>query len=688
MGIGGGRLALRQPIPVSTGAVSIPGGVLDTPDTIAGLTGWWDASTLAHLSGPSGQPVSAWRGQCVAINDRSVGGQPMTSYRFLSDGRLAAPFPHLSGTLGGVGRIQPEAGLLNPAIDPDQGFQIAQGAFGSQAAWTWYFVWSRPNWRQGSFRDTDPVPLLRSQGTTVLQADSVGSQRRLLLFPGSNQVVLTTTLQRRHTHSIMIRHVPGQGLTVWLDDVQVAEAIPNSMPASPQGPTLFLHDGTFMGGAQCWFHEAAVWGRALAPSDMATLRIYAGRWHRGPRKGLFLVINGQSNAVNYALNDGAAALLVEGVTWHLGALASNVLATTGNPASHTMQSGHGLYPVQGGTYPGNFLHDPQDGSDPGGWNLGADGIAVQAAIQALPQEDRDDIRAIVWPWNETDSLRTAGELTTFRAAAARFLGLERGMVGRTAAELPLIWWNAIPYGSVAGTAMHRRAVQTLSETPTAHVVIGNPQTADSNQRGATWDPATGLASGGDAAHRDGEDNRRFARLATAVVARAVLSAGGGDSVGSIPPELPAQGGPRIFHAYRQSSISILLTIQHDGGSDLIVPRQAAFGKGFAVTDGSLSGGSGAVVAAVACQRISATELRLTLAQPLQHASTLCGLHYPYGNEAIGRGNAVTDNFADRPKPVGWDIGADLGFAWTVNYPLAATFVPLPLSDTPFQPGVS
>ena len=133
MGIGGGRLALRQPIPVSTETVSIPGGVVDTPDTIAGLTGWWDASSLAHLTGPSGQSVSAWRGQCSAINDRAAGGQPMTSYRFINDGRLAAPFPHLSGTLGGVGQTQPGAGLLTPAVDPDQGFQIAQGAFGVSA---------------------------------------------------------------------------------------------------------------------------------------------------------------------------------------------------------------------------------------------------------------------------------------------------------------------------------------------------------------------------------------------------------------------------------------------------------------------------------------------------------------------------------------------------------------------------
>lgn len=676
-----GRVALRQPLLTTVPAELPSSSPSTTPNMIAGLAGWWDASSLAHLYGPDDQPVSSWRGACATIADRSSGGNPLASYRFVTDGRVAAPYPHLSGSLGGVGQMQAASGLLAPALDPDHGFRLTQGAFGSQVPWTWCFVWSRPNRRQGSFRDGDPISLLRSGGVTILQADSAGPLCRVVLFPGGGQVSLTSDLQRRHTHSVIVRHVPGQGIEVWFDDVRVAQGVPNPLPASPQGPTLFLHDGTFMGGAQCWFHEAATWNRALGDAEIDALRTYLARWHRGARKGVILLINGQSNAVNYALNDGAAALLAEGVAWHLGALASNVLATTGNPISHTMQSGHGLYQVGNGAYPGDFIHDPMNGADPSGWALGTNGLAVQTAIQTLPQEDRDDIRAIVWPWNETDSLRGAGELETFTAAATRFLSLERAMVGRTAAELPLIWWNAIPYGTAAGTAMHRQAVRGLALSPSVNVVVGNPQTTDSNQRGAAWDEGTGIATGGDSSHRDGEDNRRFARLAAPVAARAILASGGGDTVGVIPPDLPIVGGPRIVHAYRQSNTIVIVTVQHDGGTDLLVPRQAISGRGFAVTDGPI-GGAGVLVPAVACERIGPTQLRLTLAQPLQQVSSLCGLHYPYGNESIGRGNAVTDNHSARPKPAGWDIGADLGFAWTLNYPLAATFVPVPLSDTP------
>ena len=75
-------------------------------------------------------------------------------------------------------------------------------------------------------------------------------------------------------------------------------------------------------------------------------------------------------------------------------------------SAYTAIGGHGIYNVRqqpgtGGIYiAGNFLADPGDGSNPGGWSLGADGIAVAAYLAEWSAADLADIAAIVWPWFE------------------------------------------------------------------------------------------------------------------------------------------------------------------------------------------------------------------------------------------------------------------------------------------------
>jgi hypothetical protein len=680
MGLGNNRLALYAPL--SSQATS--SGPSNSSSTLLqaapGATGWWDASSPGGLLGPGNAPVTVWNAAGSALVDLSGNNQNLVPFYSPTSSVLPRGAPHLSGLLGGAGYPATTAGLLQPALDPSAGWQVPGSTANSTSSWTWYLVWSRPNWRQGTALNTNPITLLTIGAQPILQVDSSGGTNRLILFPGTGQVVVNSTMTRRHTHSIIIRYSPTSGADLWLDNTQVAQSVPWS-PGTLSGPVLLLHDGTLYGAAQCWLHEAAEWNEALSSSEISALITYTGRWVRGPRKGLFLIINGQSNAINYTLSDGAAALLAQGIAWYLGALAYNVLATTGSPTNYTMQSGHGIYATSSG-YPGSFVTDPGDGSNPSGWSLGADGLAVQQAVASLPAQDLSDLCAIVWPWNETDSLRQYSEYATFQAAALRFLSLLRAMLGDTSNRIPLVWWNAIPYGSADGMIMHRQVVQSLASNPAQNVIIGNLQTSDSNPRGSSWNPTTGIATGGDFAHRDSADNLRFAMLAAPVIARTLAASGHSDSISALPAALPKVGGPSIVHVYMQSSTTLTLTIVHDGGNDLIVPLQAVTGIGFAVMDGGTPGNDGTIVPAISCQRLDATHLQIVLGSALRNAASACQLFYPYGSQQIGRGNAVTDNFSTITMPTGWNAGTDLGSGWNLNFPLSATFSGIPLSNSP------
>jgi len=175
-------------------------------------------------------------------------------------------------------------------------------------------------------------------------------------------------------------------------------------------------------------------------------------------------------------------------------------------------------------------------------------------------------------------------------------------------------------------------------------------------------------------HRDVSDNQRFGMLAAPLVARAILSSEGGDTISAIPSGIPAMGGPVVVHVYRQTSTSLIVTVQHDCGTDLIVPAtQAATGAGWAVMDGGSVASPGTIVTATACVRLNTTQVQVTLSQPLVNASASCRLFYPYGTGTIGRGNAVTDNMSQVTPPAGWNIAADLGGAPGVAAAFASAF---------------
>jgi len=263
--------------------------------------------------------------------------------------------------------------------------------------------------------------------------------------------------------------------------------------------------------------------------------------------------------------------------------------------------------------------------------------------------------------------------------------MTRGVLGRSAASLPLLAWNAIPYESNDGVQMVRESIADLAAEPANNIIVFAAQTADSNPLNATYDPSTGIFSGGDPAHRDEPDLLRYGRIGAFAAGRAAVALGLCDTIPAtaLPASgLPAKGGPQIINVYRASDTVIILTIQHDSGNDLIVPLQAANGAGFAVMDGGNVASPGNIITATAAARVDSTHVSVALASPITNPSSNAFFFYPYGSTQIGRGDAVTDNASLLTPPTNWDIASDLGSAWAINMPLQATTYPITLSDSP------
>ena len=234
MRIGGNQRALWRSLPSAITAP--PGTTGQLPTAIPSLSGWWDAGTWEGMLDPNGQPLDGWNSAVGSILDKSGNGQPITSFSHSALSGPSMATPRLCGLLGGVGRVAAAAGTLAPALDPDLGFQGPPLSFGASTAWTRLLVWSRPNWRQNSGRDLTPITLIGSGAQPVLQADSATSPGRLILFPGANQIILSNAIERRHTHSIVLRNTPGVGVDAWLDNTQVAEGTGSANNIAPDAP--------------------------------------------------------------------------------------------------------------------------------------------------------------------------------------------------------------------------------------------------------------------------------------------------------------------------------------------------------------------------------------------------------------------------------------------------------------------
>jgi hypothetical protein len=383
-----------------------------TPAAITGLSGWWDAGT-----------ATAWNAAVTSLPDQSGNNRVMTAYHYYTaNGVTLASLvatPRLNGLLGGLGApiaqsTNSAAPTYAPTLDPDTGLQLPSLSLSPDAAWTRMLVWSRPNLRQGTYSvNANPVALLCTNGIVLVSLSTTGDT--LTLFPSGAAVVLSSSMTRRHTHAVILRNTPGVGVDAWLDGVQVASAVPNPLAPGVTGRVVLMHEMDSQGAAQLWFHEMATWERALDIADMTTLIACGGRWVLGPRKGVQLLIMGQSNS-SYFVASGGAQLMANGLAWYLGALAGNIIfqpsGTYLNPARYTQVNGH---PISNSTAPlfppgagnGTFLTNPGDGSAPSTWVLGPDGLATEAYLTGASAIPTAGISRISPPSSGPGPSRTA-----------------------------------------------------------------------------------------------------------------------------------------------------------------------------------------------------------------------------------------------------------------------------------------
>ena len=651
----------------------------------------------------NGTPLTASNMVAGAIADKSGLRLNLVPYHISADSTPVATLavPRVNGYLGAAGAPDPIIVNYGPSLDADWGLAHPGFDLGSASAWTRYIVWTRPNWRQGTYYVNNvPIPLLHTTagtGSTLLQADSAEGTN-LTLFPGTaSQFTLSSTLARRHTHAIIIRNTPGVGVDVWLDGTQVGHAITNPLPASANAQVLFLHDGNIQGSAQCWFHEAATWERALSATDIATLIAAQARWVLGTRRGVNLLIMGQSNA-EWFITAGGPLAMAQGIAWYLGAPSYAYTAAASDtylsPNRYSVISGHPISNSSPPLFPpgisyGTFLTNPGDGSSPSTWAGGPDFTALSDYLTGssaiVSSVDEADIAFLVWPWSEQDSTMPYANKALYKATVLQLLAMTRNLLGRSAANLPLLAWNAIPYESDSGVQMVRESIADLAAEPANNILVFAAQTADSNPLNAVYNPATGVFTGGDPEHRDEPDLLRYGRIGALAAGPAAIVLGLSDSIpaAALPiAGLSAKNGPQITHAYAASNSEIILTITHDSGNDIIVPLQALNGAGFAVMDGGSVAMPGNIIPAIAAARIDARHVSVMLAAGFTSPATNVLFFYPYGSTQIGRGNAVTDNAASINPPTNWNIANDLGSAWQLNLPLQATTYPITLSTTP------
>jgi hypothetical protein len=692
---------------------------------VSGLQNWWDAGTApASLSFTS---LVDKKGSVQLTFSSTTTWYPRLSVNGL--GGCGAKNDTPSGL--GIGNW---ATTLHPILLASLYTSATSLTFGTNGAGTIAFVWTRPNQKQQAIGPTTGgvhfmtgfllggnCPLAQVGVTPLLSMSSTGtggaSLDTLTIFPSSGTpTVLSTTIEYRHTHSIVIAGSHTAGWDVYLDGTKLnGSPIASQFPSAPTTAVLnLLGNSTANGSAQCWFHEAFFYNKILNSGELATVESYLTRWTRGIRYGASVIAVGQSNCDNMRANTNNFRSHCTGVEYLTGLASFTIICQSSGNDGVTPRGGQGLIsnlPASTGYYVNGLL-----ASSPATWNMGTGALGnggsspswvIQQLIGTMGQQLQEDVKGFYAPFSENDTGYGTTYISQFATAIETFSDWFRGWFTLTTKIVPswLIEWGDIPYGSMGSGAAaseggHRTSVQTVinsSGSYNAHWMLGNGYVVNTNASTSfpgTYNPVTGIFTGGDSQHVDYTiDDPANVMFTMSTIAHRLNSIGVGST---IPAGFPVNGGPVVTNiVWEYGTISgnpatptCLVTVVHDAGNDLVLtlpPAQA--GLGWIIIDGGVLASS-PQIQGTNCVRVDATHLRVTWGSAPVHAigSGTVWLYYCLGatinylggasntNNAgrLGRNCAITDNYSSMPAVPGYDIAADLGASFKVNQPLNLT----------------
>ena len=400
-----------------------------------------------------------------------------------------------------------------------------------------------------------------------------------------------------------------------------------------------------------------------------------------------VLTHGQSNAGFFDISDAASTLCAQCVSyWLVGKGTPGSVDST--LSGNTTQAGTGVYcGVSGyGSYL-TYINDTTSAASSASYSSA--GTTMLNSINTLTTAQKNSIQFLVIDWGETDSLFAgtgyAGngglgytDKPVYEAALLNDIAKIRAAIGKTAAQLPIGIFG-VTYGTFQGYAMVREAWTELAANSANNIVVCVNNTGDDVVRGDIWNSSTGLVTVGSpiGGHVDSSTNLIFAGRASLAIARLINFSQGLPSTNI--PTVYGQGiGPKIAAAKLSGGNTVICTVVHDGGNDLIIPLLASLGVGFTVMDGGSISSPGTLINATACTRISSLQFSITLASSVTHAASSCTLFYPIQGaptnanqplQLIGRGCAVTDNYSTILAANNITLPNVSGSAWNGNYPI-------------------